>query len=396
MNHSIKQIKMVTLVTLLAGLSMGNESCQKASGRVLKMDVELGRVAAQPVVMPTGERIDFGYVANALFYQQVMANTHFVISNPIPTPTSTLAVATTTSLTGKLTQKLVSSIGFSKLTNDQKLMEDYGFADAVRMRSSVNSAANKSLMAKTEAADDEMPACLYNLPQAKLAGEVVSFEANFGAGLSLGYGANGAIPSPAGVGGTLNFTSARLQMGLRAVDPMNDLLIASAKGVSTQSNVKFGLSIVSALLGFDFFFKTPIATVVSSGFDKALAAMVTDYSAANSSTGSWGDAWESRVVYDKEVTNGDTQIMIRGGTRYGLQRGDTFTVTNMHYSWTGAPCESPLRYRVPMTATPVANIEIIAVGDNVSVARVSQYLMDERIKPGAQVKLLKMYVAPTK
>ncbi len=372
---------------------MGNESCQKANDRVLKIDVDLGSIAAQKVIMPSGEKIDFSYVANALFYQEVMANSHFIISNPIPTPATTLGSGGPSKLS--LSQKIAVAVGMSSLSNDDQLMQDFGFADELRRKAAVN--LNSKVNGLTaESTDEEMPACLYNLPQAKLAGEVVSFEANFGAGLSLGYGANGSIGIPAGVGGSVKFSSARLQLGLRAVDPLNDLIIASAKGISHQSSVNFGLNLASPNIGFDFFFKTPIASVVAKGIDKSLDAIVADISKQNSTTGSWADAWESRVVYDKDVANGDTQIMIRGGSRYGLQKGDTFTVTNMHYAWTGAACASALRYKVPTTATPVANVEVIAVGDNVSVARVTQYLIEERIRPGAQVKILKMVTANPK
>lgn len=380
---------MAVLVTMLAGLSMGNESCQKANERVLKMDVELGTIQAQSVLMPSGERIDFGYVANALFYQEVMANSHFAISNPIPTPTTT----SPSSSQRTMAQKIVSSLGFSSsgdLSPDQKILQDYGFADqlqrkAVQMKDGLNGKVS------AESTEGDIPACLYNMPQAKLAGEVVSFEANWGAGLSIGYGTAGPITNTT-VAADAQFKSTRLQMGLRAVDPLNDLIIAAAKGISQQSDTSFKISLLG-FLGFDFFFKTPIASVVSAAIDKSLDAVVTDISKQSSSTGSWADAWESRVVYDPEVANGDTQILFRGGTRYGMQVGDTFTVTNMRYKWVGTACESALQYKVPTTATPVANVEVIAVGDNVAVARVTQYLIDARIEPGAQVKLLKMVVA---
>jgi hypothetical protein len=390
-----KQIKTAVLLTMLAGLSMGNESCQQANTRILKMDADIGTIAAQPVVMPSGERIDFGYVANSLFYQSVMSNDHFVISNAIPTPTTTLAGNMVASK-ATLAQKMVASVFGSAQSNDEKIISDYGFMHQLQSK-----AANlANITAKAESATpvsaSDMPACLYNLPQAKLGGEIVSFETNFGAGLSIGYGPNGSVTSPSGVAGSVNFTSTRLQMGLRAVDPLNNLLMASATGVSSQSNVKFNVNLLSALLGLDFFYKTPIASVVSSAMNKSLATVVTDLIKQKSLSGSWGDTWESRVVYDPEVANGDTQILMRGGSRYGMMVGDQFTVTNMRYKWVADPCTSALQYKVPTSPTPVANVTIVAVGDNVAVGHVDQYLIDERILPGAQVKLLKMYVAPTK
>lgn len=378
----MKQIKTAILISMLAGLSMGNESCQQAQTRVLKMDVNLGSIGAQSVLMPSGEKIDFGYVANSLFYQEVNANDHFVIMNSIPTPTS--SGATQTGLVARVAGKL----GLGK-TNDQLVMEKYGYADQLLQKSTL--VANRSETVGGNAAD--VPACLYNMPQAQLTGEVVSFEANFGAGLSIGYGTNGVLSSTTPVGGSVNFTSTRLQLGLRAVDPLSGQLEAAATGVSNQSNVNFAANLASALLGINFMYNTPIASVVSSGFDKALSAVETDMIAQHSTTGSWGDAWESRVVYDPQVVDGDETIMFRGGTRYGMVVGDQFTITNMAYNWAGAPCQSALVYKVPTTPTPVANVTVIAVGDNVAVAKVDKYLIDNKILPGAQVKLLQMYVA---
>jgi hypothetical protein len=390
---SLKQVKTVVLLTMLAGLSMGNESCQKANDRVLKMDVDLGTIGAQAVLMPSGEKIDFGYVANSLFYQSVMANDHFVISNAIPTPKSTL-VNNMAASKATLAQKITSGLLGSGLSNDEKVLQQYGFLGQLQSKA-VNLANITAKAGSFNGNASDMPACLYDLPQAKLAGEVVSFETTFGAGLSIGYGTGGALSSTATVGGTANFTSTRLQMGLRAVDPLNNLLMASATGVSSQSDVKFGVNLAAALLGLDFFYKTPIASVVTSAIDKSLSTVVSDLIKQKSLTGSWGDTWESRVVYDPEVANGDTQIIMRGGSRYGMMVGDQFTVTNMRYKWAADPCTSALQYKVPMSATPVANVTVIAVGDNVAVAKVDQYLIEDRILPGAQVKLLKMYVAPS-
>lgn len=391
---TLKKVNTVVLLTMLAGLSMGNESCQKANARVLKMDVDLGTIGAQAVIMPSGEKIDFGYVANSLFYQSVMANDHFVISNSIPTPTSTLAKYMTASK-ATLAQKITSGLMGNSQSNDEKILQQYGFLN--QLQSKASNLAN--ITAKAEAASvsaSDMPACLYDLPQAKLAGEIVSFETTFGAGLSIGYGTSGAFSSTATVGGTANFTSTRLQMGIRAVDPLNNLLMASATGVSSQSDIKFGVNLAAALLGLDFFYKTPIASVVTGAMNKSLSTVVTDLVAQKSRTGSWGDAWESRVMYDPEIVDGDETILMRGGDRYGMVEGDQFTISNMHYKWSGEPCSSSLVYKIATTPTPIANVTIIKNGDNVAVARVDKYLIEERIMPGAQVKLLKMYVAPTK
>ena len=366
---------------------MGNESCQKANDRVLKMDVELGTIAAQSILMPSGEKIDFAYVANSLFYQSVMKNDHFVIMNEIPTSTSVSGSALASSK-ASFAQKVLASISGPALDENQKLIEEYGFGNQLRQKALGLASGSVS---KVAANASDIPECLFNMPQAKLAGEIVSFESNFGAGLSIGYGTNGSFTN-APVGGSVDFKSTRLQMGVRSVDPLNGEIIAAATGVSNQSDVKFGVNLASILLGLDFFYKTPIASVVSGAMDKSLTSIITSIT-KTSPTNSWGDAWESRVMYDPEVANGDTQILIRGGSRYGMLKGDQFTITNMRYKWKADPCVSRLDYRVPTSATPVANVTIIAVGPDVAVAKVDQYLIEDRILPGAQVKLLKMLAA---
>ncbi len=320
-----------------------------------------------------------------------MANDHFVIMNEIPTATS-MTQSSLAANKATLAQKVLSSIWGSSMSENQQLMEQYGFGAQIRSKASL--AATNSTIQKADDSAADIPECLYNMPQAKLAGEIVSFETNFGAGLSIGYGTNGAFQNSP-VGGSVNFTSTRLQMGLRAVDPLNGEITAAAQGISSQSDVKFGVNLASVLLGLDFFYKTPIASVVTNAMGSSLSSIITSIT-KTSQTNSWGDAWESRVMYDPVVANGDTQIMLRGGSRYGMLVGDQFTVTNMRYKWAGDPCTSKLSYRVPTTATPVANVTVIAVGPDVAVAKVDQYLIEDRVMPGAQVKLLKMYVAPSK
>ncbi len=384
------KLKTGVLLAMAATLSMGAESCQKASERVLKMDIELGNINAQSILMPSGERIDFQWVANALFYQSVMTNDHFVIMNEIPTPQTVTKTSLANNNKASLFSKVISTVWASAQNENEQLMEQYGFGAQLRTKQRAIS------QGYSKPGDDpsEIPECLYNMPQAQLAGEVVSFESNFGAGLSIGYGTNGAFQN-APVGGSVEFKSTRLQMGMRAVDPLNGTITAAAQGVKNQSDIKFGVNLASILLGLDFFYKTPIASVVSGAMDSSLKTIVGSIS-KTSQTNSWADAWESRVMYDPEVVNGDTQILIRGGSRYGMLVGDQFTVTNMRYKWKGEACASKLEYRVPTTATPVANVTIVAVGPDVAVAKIDRYMIEDRILPGAQVKLLKMYVAPKK
>lgn len=100
------------------------------------------------------------------------------------------------------------------------------------------------------------------------------------------------------------------------------------------------------------------------------------------------------MIYDPEIVNNDTHIAFRGGYRAGVKIGDTFQVTNLHYAWEGAACYTRLKYKIPLTVSPIAEATVVSVGDNVSVAIV-KYLMEQKIQPGAQIKVLKL-VEPAK
>ncbi|MBK7891417.1 MAG: hypothetical protein IPJ84_11385 [Bdellovibrionales bacterium] len=202
------------LVGAIGFMSMGNQSCENAAqkSRVLKMEIELASLKARSVRMPTGEVIDFPYVANSLFYRQVMDHDHFVITNPVPSP-------------------LTSSSGFYK-TQDPKLSKTAAAAEdglvSSRDLSVLNrfgfltQAGNSSAQAKGEAstqATSDLPACLYDLPQALLGGEVISFEATWGVGVGVGYGAGGDLGGGK-VAGNVQFDQSKLEIGLRTDDPL--------------------------------------------------------------------------------------------------------------------------------------------------------------------------------
>lgn len=386
MKVSTKQLKTLALVLATAGLSMGNEGCEEAKTRVLKLDVEVGRIAAQPIRLPSGEVINFPYVANSLFYRSVMNTDHFVMMNPVPAPApSTLAAQS------KLSAKVVSGTAAKGdgdvSSQDEKILEKYGFLDQLVVQDD----PKVSSKVGTQSAVGTLPICLYDLPQAQLKGEVVSFEATWGVGVGIGYGSNGSPIDSGKVAGNVNFKQSRLDVGMRAEDPLNHLLMAQAGGVSHQSEVNLGIDFTAGLpIGLDLFFKTPLANVVMSAFDKGLGKMIVDFKDMRSDRGSWDDVWESRVMYDPEIVDGDTHIAFRGGERYMMKKGDKFTVTNMYYKWEVDPCTSALKYKIPRTPTPVADLEVIGVGDNIAVAKVLKYHIEQRIEPGAQVKILEL------
>jgi hypothetical protein len=388
---SRRQLKFTALSLLLAGLSMGNESCEQAQNRkrVLLMDVEVGSLAARPVRLPNGEVVDFPYVANALFYRQVMNNDHFAISNPIPMPGSSSAPASV-GLASKAEPGQMSTTdnsGGVYSQADLDVLNTYGMLDQAPASDS------HGLSAKVLAAAEVLPACVYESPQYLLGGEVVSFEATSGVGVSIGYGVGGDLPGT--VGGKVDFKSSKLEMNVRADYPLTQQIKASADGVSTQKETKFGINFSAGIqLGLDFFFKTPITNVLRGAMDMSLTKLTEDI-IKKSDLGTWDDAWETRILYSSKIGDGDTTFGIRGGQRNNIKSGDKFVVRNMEYEWEGAPCTSRLKWSVPAQVEPVAELEAINIGDNVAVLRVTKYNQEIRIQPGAQVKILALKPPPT-
>lgn len=387
-------LKLVVPLVAIAGLSMGNKGCEdQPTGRLLKMDVELGSIKGRSVRLPNGEVIDFPYVANALFYRQVMNHNHFVISNEVPTA-SLLATSG-----GKFkTQTLKASASSAAApqgmvsSKDISVLDAYGLLKKTREDASSLMSGTKTMKEVSEGKTDELtitelPACLYEAPQAILGGEVISFEATWGIGLGVGYGPGGELNTK--VGGSVDFKSSKLEIGLRTDDPLTRQTFAIGDGVSHKQEVSFAIDFLTSAIGLDFFYNTPITDVIRKAMTMGLDQISAKY-ISTAAVKTWNEAWESRVIYDPEIANGDTHIAIRGGNRAGIQNGDVFQLTNLHYKWEGAPCASRLKYKIGVTINPIATATVVRVGDNVSVAKVDYMGGDDPVRPGAQVKLLKL------
>lgn len=387
--------KVIVPMFAIAGLSMGNQKCEETpvAARNLKMNVEIGTLKGRQVRMPSGEVVDFPYVANSLFYRQVINHDHFVLTNEPPTALG-LAASKGVFKTHSTKASASAEAAPSGLVSakDISVLDKYNLLRKTRAQAaeimSGRLTTKEAVEGKSEAlAVEVLPACLYEMPQATIGGEIISFEATYGVGVGIGYNNGGDLG--ANVGGHVDFSSSKLELGLRADDPLLQQVIAIGDGVSRQSNVKFGIDVLSSLLGLDFFYKTPITDVIRNGMNDGLNQIVTAIQNQKAPGKTWNDAWEARVLYDPELTNGDTHIAFNAGSRSAIQIGDEFTISNMHYKWEGAACYTRLKYSIPSRPTPIASIKVVSVGDNVAVGKVT-YLIEETIKPGAQVKLSKL------
>jgi hypothetical protein len=321
-----------------------------------------------------------------------MSDGHFIISNPVHSPSTSASSLALTS--GAVLSK--PEIAEAKATldmlspRDGQILTQYGFmAKLERLgRQELQERLNPSAPGSQKTITDpsKIPSCLYNIPQADLAGSVLSFESSWGAGLSIGYNSTTTMSTPAA--GKIDFSQSRLELGLSTLDPLKGTALVIADGVSYQSNTKVSVDLVPGIpVGISFFLNTSMSSVIRSALDKALAAIVTQYKTSKSTNNNWNDVWESRVIYDTDIADNDVLVGFRGGEYAGIKQGDTFTVTNYKYEFKGAECYTELNYKVPLTATPIAILEAVQVGDYVTVAKVKQYLIDQRIMPGAIVKI---------
>jgi hypothetical protein len=398
----IRKTAFLTSISALGFLSMGNQSCEQApAARVLKMEIDVGNVEARVIRLPNGEVVDFPFIANSLFYRQVMNQGHFNIANNIPTVPGTApgakALTAASSQAGKLRAQRFDILGTSASNyslSDEQILARFGLKrPAPTSDSSLNLTSPGSVSAKATGAADDV-SCLLDAPQAVVKGEVVSFAATWGVGVGVGYG-RGGIALPIGnVSGSVDFSQSELELGLRADDPLTGRTDVISEGISQKSDIKLAVDFSAGLpIGLNFFYKDTIASVIRAAYDKALAQMVKDFARIKGSDlpneDGWNQSWSSKVINDPALANNDTHVAFRGGLRSGIKAGDEFAIYPMRYSWKGAACQSKLDYQIPSSTTPTVTVRVIAVGDMVTVGQVVKSQTSSAIRPGDQVKLVR-------
>lgn len=332
-----------------AGLMMGNQSCeqQPAQGRELKRIVEVGKLTSPQIVLPQGGSFDFQYVANQQIYAVLQNSEHFALRYappvlPDPNP-------------GFSDQK------YFNVTNNDKVM-----LKAM--------AANAGIADKPQYSKEAE--CLVNLPNARIAGSVNSFEMIGGAGVQIGFNAAGPIDVSGLTGLGFNIEFAQLALSMMATHPLTNGLLAAANvsAKQTKTKVNFTLNVGAFTVGPSAYYQTPLAKVT----EKALISGVTNlYDGLKTK-----EEWYSRILMDH-----DSDLVFLGGKNVGVKEGDEFSVYNELYYWEGDPCNS--KYYGGGAGTPVATLKVHTVGDEISFARRTDN-GDENPVLGAKVKVLKL------
>lgn len=396
LKNNKQKIAAALAATLVLQISL---PAQAQTSRYIKMRAHVGNIKAKPVTLPSGEVVDFPYVANALFYSQVFAHGYFEESNFLEevleeTEKGPVLVG------GELSNKPLMT---TESSDDVALLKQYGMG--LKPTSEYEQALGAIGHMKTEETEPsnpfKVPRCQYNQPAVKLRGQVVAYEANFGGGVTIGYNGNTTHPT-SGIGGNLSLKSNRLDMQFDAIDPLfsrtnQDALIASVPVKKNTYDISGAIQFVVGIpIGINFFFKSSIVSTIRSAMTKGLDTVISELLKQvgiweKKKTGSWKDIWESRVI-DSPLVDNDDYIAIAGGKRAYVQIGDQFRIKNMFWDWAGKPCESRLGPNTMATAFLGEAIgTVIEVGNYVAILKVQPINGHEQaIKPGAYVTIEKL------
>lgn len=380
MKNTIKSIKAggaLTALLVVGTLNMGNQSCSTpppvSNGRILKMDTTIGEVHAQKITMPSGEIVDFPYIANALFYGEVINSDHMTVAAPLPVIASPGQSAPRVAITASAQKQI-------------DVLQSYGLVSAEYV--SEVPMKNYRGVHMLDAASPASPGsinCTYSTPEFSIGGDVLDFTASAGGGLDIGFGKTPGNQGSIGI----NYSQTTLSLRLRLDRPLTQLPLPIGDATSYQKSISASLGY--GQLGLNFFFKSAISDAIRSAMDSAISSIVTKYT--NARNPDWNQDWESRVVYCQNCDN-DTHIAIRGGAQNGVKLGDTFSISNLNYQWIGSPCSSRLVSSIPDNPSiPTAMGVVEYVDDNFSVLGGMKYSGNSKIRVGARVSLMS-FVAP--
>lgn len=363
----LKKIKAIAVVTI-AVISMGNESCEKEQvqdqARQLRRRVQMGAIKAPAITLPQGGQFDFQYVANAQLYHVL---------------TQTQAFSTATIDPAKVYDPSGLSQEEAEVFNQCEDPDDIQNIQGVYQKSTLSQKA----------------ACMIDLPQGIVAGNIIDFTLKNKMGLSLGLK---GIPFLSGA--SFDFQSYELSMSMRVSHPLQKggMQVGDRKTIATTSQEKvsndFGFGLNLNFNGFElgpsYYYKSPLRKVVEDGL----------VSSINDLNRQWNKAepWYAMVL-----RSCDKYIYINAGnsTDAGLKEGDLLKVQNVSYHWSGKACGSELMGAVDYVGGPVGYAKVVSVGDNISAAIILDrdpnypYSRDQVIKPGARVYVEKL-VEPVK
>jgi hypothetical protein len=360
---------------------MGNQSCEEKpkteedSARQLRRRVQLGRLDAPPITLPSGGgNFNFAFAANLQL--------HGVLNR-----TKAFSTATIDPFKVYVPEGL----------NPQETNNFYRceFQEAVPTTVQIQDGTGQYRLATSSPS----AACMVTMPQAIITGGILSLELVSQTGASFGL---------------MNlfefgFEQARseLRLEMLAEHPLirggnytssGRMVLATTSVRTYQRQQKFEgkLGLEKFSLGLSHYFASPLSKVT----EEALTQGVQDLAKA------WkqGDEWWATVH-----KSCDKYIYINAGGQMdaGLKEGDIVAIYNTMYHWTGKPCESQLISENKHTSisgdtsrmAPLAYARVTSVGLTISAAAIIENdpnypRQDRQIFPGARVYMKKMVEPP--
>lgn len=319
---NIKKLGKIIMLLASCSLFMGNKGCDsdeaKRRGRILKKSVSSLGIRAARVEMGNDIHIDVQGIINGHYLTELQNSEYFVSTDPFGGVMS--------------------------------------FSAQERVQSS-----KSGMSFRTLASNKTAGSCTNDLPEAVISGNVTSFELGNEFGVSIGFGAGGAL---GGIFTGADFNIKQMKMGLdmHTFQPLSGTHLASASKTGVKSDFGGGIGINLGIISINprAQFRQPVADVIR----KTLRSVLFDAGERLEAM----DKWSARVYKDN-----DSHIMINAGSRHGLKKGDTLYVTNMKYFWDGEPCVSRLDKQVNLQDEENAIAKVIietSPSADISVARI--------------------------
>ena len=227
-----------------------------------------------------------------------------------------------------------------------------------------------------------VPACIQERSQFRLSGTVNAFEFTTGVGVKIGYSPNGEFNGGTQVGANVKVDSSQMELSMLATDPLSGTLAGSGVSDSKETQTKIGANVDfnEFKINPEAFLKTPLATVTRKAIEGALKRLGEVTRAVE---------WEAQIVEDR-----DNFMVFNAGSRSRVQVGDKFVVHNLYHYWANQPCKSKYQGNIPTTDYPLAILEVVELGEDLSKAKVLVRQGYERVEVGARVRIQELVGVP--
>lgn len=341
------KFKKAIIVTPLAFLFMSAEkSCQQEAPRTLKRIVQIESINAAPI-LANDQTFDYKFVANQQMPGVLFDTNLFYHRTKMP--------------------------GQDNIKNG-----DGGYFGVSKMVSSKTLNQLQSWYPSMKAEDfaiSEEATCMLSRPQYHLAGSINAMELWGGGKIQLGFNSQTSV---SGVGLNAGIDKARMQLSMSATNPLTYEVRAAVNVEQMKNDYSVGFSIPLGIinLGTEFYRRTGMSEVTEKGLKKGVQALFESLKA---------DPWYTRVFM-----NMDREVVITGAAEINLRVGDQLKVVNEKHIWRGRPCAATSIYEGSYPTDQEWIVEVVALGDGFSRAKVLGLRPDSNIAAGARVTLYKM------